>query len=98
MPYTAVEALQRAALALCEELPLTSRLAVAHAALAEVDAARLPERVRFRFEELRADMAYGADTVSAAIARMSPDDRVRLAERLVRLYGEVALSLPDRDA
>lgn len=97
MPYAAVETLQRATLALCEEMPLTSRLALAHAALADIDAERLPEHVRFRFEELRADLAYGADTVSAAIARMSPDDRVRLAERLVRLYGDVVRAVPEND-
>ncbi|GGZ57621.1 hypothetical protein GCM10008101_09020 [Lysobacter xinjiangensis] len=91
-------ALKDAVLALCTDTGLVARLEHAHIALARIDAeADLPESLRFRFEELLADIAYGADAVADALVRMSAPDRERLASRVVGLFDE-ALRLMPTDA
>ncbi|GAB1596064.1 hypothetical protein [Lysobacter claricitrinus] len=91
----AYEAARDAVLSLSDEVGLVERLARAHDVLATLDpVAHLPEHLRFRFEELVADIAYGADSVHAALARMSGADRHRLSERIVALFAEVARAFP----
>ena len=91
----AAEILRDAVFALCDDRPLVERLAHMHGVLERLEPDVLPERFRFRFEELRADFAFGADTIADALARMSGEDRRRLGERVARLYGDVMLSLHD---
>lgn len=87
--------IREALLALCREGALAVRLERAHAALAGIDPARdLPETVRFRFEELLADITYGADTVGEALAAMDATDREHLAGRVVSLFDDALRSLP----
>ncbi|MGY3264851.1 hypothetical protein [Lysobacter sp. HA35] len=91
----AYEVARDAVLALSDEVGLVERLARAHDVLETLDpAAHLPEHLRFRFEELVADIAYGADSVHGALARMSAADRHRLSERIVTLFAEVARAFP----
>lgn len=92
---TAYNAFRTAVLALCDDGDLAVRLERAHAALRGIDASdHLPEFLRFRFQELADDIAYGADSVSEALARMSRGDQERLVARIVSMYGEVARALP----
>jgi hypothetical protein len=95
--YTTTEAhraLRDAVAGLCREGTLAHRLAAAHDALAAIEPERdLPSALRFRFEELRADIAYGADTVAGAVARMSAQDREHLAGRIVSMFDEALRSL-----
>jgi hypothetical protein len=89
--------LHEAVASLCSEGALTVRLEAAHGALSGIDPARdLPELLRFRFEELLADIAYGADDVHAAVARMSAPDREYLARRVLSMFEEAMRMLaPD---
>lgn len=87
--------LHEAVAALCTEGALTVRLEAAHRALEGIDPARdLPELLRFRFEELVADIAYGAEDVHAAVSRMSPPDREYLARRILSMFDEAVRMLP----
>jgi hypothetical protein len=85
----------RAALAeLCRDGTLVQRLEAAHRALAAIEPSRdLPPALRFRFEELQADIAYGADSVGDALIRMSAQDRGHLAGRVLSMYDEALRSL-----
>ena len=95
MTSNGYSALRDAVLALCTDTGLVARLEHAHIALARIDAAAdLPESLRFRFEELLADIAYGADAVSDALVRMSAPDRERLATRIVGLFDEALRLMP----
>ena len=88
--------LHDAVLALCRAGDLVSRLSNAHAVLATLDSSgHLPDNLWFRFEELLADLAYGADTVREALDRMSAPDRDRLADRIVSLYRALTQLVPD---
>ncbi|WP_133478728.1 hypothetical protein [Cognatilysobacter segetis] len=90
--------LRDAVAALCREGPLAERLDAAHRQLAAIDPVRdLPAALQFRFEELVADITYGADTVADALARMSAPDREHLALRVVSLFDD-ALRLLAADA
>ena len=92
---TAAHAALRAAVGeLCREGMLAHRLDAAHRALAGIDhAVQLPPSLRFRFEELMADFAYGAETVGEALARMSAPDREHLAGRLLSIFDEAVRAL-----
>lgn len=95
MSPNAHTALSSAVFALCTDDGLVARLERVHAALSGVDpAADLPDELRPRFEELLADIAYGADTVAAALVRMSAPDREHLATRVVTLFADAARLLP----
>jgi hypothetical protein len=89
--------LHEAVARLCGDGTLAERLEHAHAALATLDPAReLPAALQFRFEELLADITYGADTVHAAVSRMSAPDRLHLARRIVSVFDEALRMLaPD---
>ena len=93
MPSALMNQMHVAVLALCTDAPLSTRLNHAYEVLAAVDPAWVPEQVQARFDELVADMTYGADTVPEALAQMSAADRVVLAGRLVSFYGDVARQL-----
>ena len=81
--------LREAVSALCREGALVDRLVAAQVALAAIDPGRdLPAPLRFRFEELVADIAYGADDVREALSRMSAPDREHLATRIVSLFDD----------
>ncbi|TZF89757.1 hypothetical protein [Cognatilysobacter lacus] len=81
--------LRRAVGALCTSGELSSRLEQAHRALADVDAEHhLPQSLRHRFDELLADIAYGADDLGEALRRMSTPDREHLADRIVSMFDE----------
>lgn len=87
--------LHDAVLALCRDGDLVTRLARAHAVLSTLDSSgELPDNLWFRFEELLADLAYGADAVPEALSLMSAPDRDRLADRIVALHGELARRVP----
>lgn len=95
MTPTAYDALHAALVALCTDDPLAARLARAHDALLRLDPERdLPDDLRFRYEELVADIAYGADNVTDALQRMSAPDRERLATRIVALFDRAVRGLP----
>ena len=85
----AAEILRDAVFALCDDRPLVERLAHMHGVLERLEPDVLPERFRFHFEELRADFAFGADTIADALARMSGEDR-RLAQALHELAEQAA--------
>ena len=99
--YTSTNAhrvLHAAVAHLCGEGTLAERLEAAHAAMAALAPAQdLPPALQFRFEELAADIAYGADSVHAALSRMSPPDRLHLARRIVSMFDE-ALRMLEPDA
>ena len=81
--------LREAVTALCREGVLVDRLDAAHHALSVIDPVRdLPPALQFRFEELMADIAYGAENVREALARMSAPDRDHLATRIVSLFDD----------
>jgi hypothetical protein len=85
----------RAAVAeLCRDGTLAHRLEAAYGVLATVEPERdLPPALRFRFEELLADIAYGADTVGEALSRMSAQDREHLANRVLSMFDEALRSI-----
>ena len=86
----ACEALRSAVLALSAHGALDARLESAHRLLESIDPERdLPESLRFRFQELEADISYGADTVAEAVSLMSAGDQERLAARIVGMFVEV---------
>ena len=95
--HTTIEAhaaLRAAVAELCRDGMLTQRLEAAHRALVAIDPERdLPAALRFRFEELLADIAYGADTVGEALSRMSAPDREHLAGRVLSMFDEAARAL-----
>lgn len=81
--------LREAVAALCRDGTLVDRLDAAFRPLSAIDATRdLPSALQFRFEELVADIAYGADSVREALIRMSAPDREHLAVRIVSLFDD----------
>ena len=93
----AVGCLRHAAHALCAEGTVQVRLEAAYTHLARIAADALPDSLAARFEELTADLCYGGDTIADALSLMNPDDRVRLAERVVSLYGDACRCLHPED-
>jgi hypothetical protein len=92
--FVAHRQLRLAVGALCTGAELSARLERAHRELAGIDAARnLPETLQHRFEELLADIAYGAESVRDALGRMSSPDREHLADRIVSLFDEAVRQL-----
>lgn len=95
MDYTdSASRLRLAALELCADAVLPVRLERAHAQLSWLTATDLPEALATRFDELLADIGYGADTVAEALARMNRVDQSHLAGRVVSLYGALCRYLP----
>ncbi|WP_133500065.1 hypothetical protein [Cognatilysobacter terrigena] len=81
--------------ALTGEGTLVDRLALSHTFLARISTDRdLPEVLRPRFDELVADIEYGADSVAGAIALMNETDRRHLADRVIALFADVARAFP----
>lgn len=89
--------LRRASHALCAMGDIQPRLEAAYAQLSHITPEALGGSLAVRFEELVADLTYGGDSIAEALSYMNPHDQVRLAERIVSLYGEVCLSLAHDD-
>lgn len=97
-PRAVGDALRSGVLALCGDGDLATRLAAAwRGHLSHIDAACVPGSLRARFEELRADLCYGGDTIEEALARMNRNDRWWLAERIVAFHGEFYRHLPPEE-
>lgn len=89
--------LRRASHALCAMGDIQTRLEAAYAPLSEIAPDALTGSFAVRFGELVADLTYGGESITEALSHMNAHDQVRLAERIVSLYGEVCLGLAHDD-